>query len=63
MIHSLLNGLAWSSLIVAGLLLLGDIYCLSTSSRGAAGQGARCNRQNNKFSRRFTPAASLADRV
>jgi hypothetical protein len=39
-IHSLLNGLAWSSLIVAGLLLLGSIYCLFTSSREAAGRVA-----------------------
>src|SRR5260370_31708444 len=36
MIQGLVNALAWTSLIVIGLLLLGALYCLSTGSRAGA---------------------------
>jgi hypothetical protein len=37
LIQGSLNALGWSSLMVAGLLLIGALYCLSTGSRGGAG--------------------------
>jgi hypothetical protein len=41
MIQGLPNGVAWSSLIVAGLLLLGALYCLWTISPVGAEKVAR----------------------